>query len=94
MNGLPFWLLRFFGIESGYLLLWLPRLVLFFMSLGVDFLVSSIAFGYKEMVLVVFSSFWPVIVFHTRSFSNTLETFALALAFYVYFRVLPINLSF
>jgi phosphatidylinositol glycan class Z len=87
ISGLPFLVIKFFGISSPRVLLYFPRLVLFVFSLFVDRMVSAIGSGYKSNVLVLFSSFWPVIVFHTRTFSNTSEIFLLALAFYIFFRV-------
>ena len=80
-------------------LLFSPRIFLFLLSLIPDHLIALITKKkyYQTKVLYgnpiyhltffLIASLWPVILFHTRTFSNTIESFMLVIAFYCYFSV-------
>ena len=63
---------------NGFTLLIFPRLVMFFLSLMIDYAVATISSWKGEdpgPFLMVLGSSWTMLVMHTRPFSNILESF-------------------
>ena len=76
------------SIVNGYTLLYLPRVVIFLLSLIMDFSAATICYWVGKStgsVLCVLSSSWVMLIFHTRPFSNTVESILLACSFIVFF---------
>jgi phosphatidylinositol glycan class Z len=84
-SGVPFYLLKLLSIDLNVnWLLFTPRVFLFVLSLVIDHLVEQLS---SYQTLVMYSSLWPVLLFHTRTFSNTVESFSLVVLLYCVFRL-------
>eukprot|EP01119_Soliformovum_irregulare_P023944 TRINITY_DN8473_c0_g1_i1.p1 TRINITY_DN8473_c0_g1~~TRINITY_DN8473_c0_g1_i1.p1 ORF type:complete len:522 (+),score=48.31 TRINITY_DN8473_c0_g1_i1:49-1614(+) len=82
-SGIPFSLLEVLGVPlNTAILLTAPRIFVFLCSLIVDFCLLRVAKTYKldgSAMIACFSTSWPVLIFFTRTFSNTLEAMLLAI---------------
>ncbi|TDH73813.1 hypothetical protein CCR75_005934 [Bremia lactucae] len=100
--GLPFKVFELVGIKlTGWLMLVTPRLLL----CAASFLIDAVLFHVvgklsrydkvailqekQEMVLMLFASSWPTLLFLCRPFSNTFELLVFALCFAVLYLIKP-----
>jgi phosphatidylinositol glycan class Z len=85
--GPSFYILRIINYIKAPALLYAPRIALFLSSLVVDSFADKVL--NHELGKLLFRSLWPVILFHTRPFSNTTEAFMLTYCLYVTVCVVP-----
>lgn len=93
-SGFCFWILKIFRVDfRGHALLYAPRILLCTLSFTLDATILVLCkwanIPSTSRVLALASS-WVLLVFHCRTFSNTLESLILCWCFYVAF-VTPSN---
>jgi phosphatidylinositol glycan class Z len=87
ISGIPYYIFKYLGFNSNFnILLYLPRLFLFFISIFFDHLLGKTAEKLNSKnyhsIKCLYSSLWPILLCGTRTFSNTTETMLLLLFFY------------
>ncbi|KAL0491244.1 GPI mannosyltransferase [Acrasis kona] len=80
-TGPSFAILKMFNLTQSWCLLYAPRVCLFIMSLVIDRMADRVLNNHIGSIL--YRSLWPVMVFHTRPFSNTMEAFSMVLCLYI-----------